>query len=245
MNAPDKPKSYQYVGEELDLFALADNWRAYWFSKTEPFLGRQNLEVGSGIGSNVPLLARASERLTCLEPDPAQVERLRQVIDSAGLGDHAEVITGDTSALPREQRFDAVLYIDVLEHIEDDHAEMARAAGFVREGGHLIVLSPAFPRLFTAFDHAIGHYRRYTRKSLGGVAGSNLEPVKLRYLDSLGFCSSCANKLFLKQAMPKAEQLRFWDRRLVPLSRFIDPLIFHVVGKSVLGIWKKTAEAQA
>jgi ubiquinone/menaquinone biosynthesis C-methylase UbiE len=245
MNAPDDAGTYRYVGEELDLFALAHNWRAYWFSEIKPFLGGHILEVGSGIGSNAPLLGRASRRLTCLEPDPAQGRRLRQGIEEAGLGDHAEVRTGGTSSLGADQVFDAILYIDVLEHIEHDHAELARAARFLREGGHLIVLSPAFPQLFTPFDKAIGHYRRYTRKSLSRLAGPDWETVKLRYLDALGFCSSCANKLFLKQAMPKASQLRFWDQRLVPLSRRIDPLIFHVVGKSVLGIWRKPADGEA
>ena len=41
-------------------------------------------------------------------------------------------------------RFDSVIYIDVLEHIEDDRAELAAAASHLHLGGHLVVLSPAY-----------------------------------------------------------------------------------------------------
>ena len=50
-----------------------------------------------------------------------------------------------STTLPAEAKFDAILYIDVLEHIEDDRAEMARAAARLKPGGALIVLAPAHP----------------------------------------------------------------------------------------------------
>lgn len=72
------------------------------------------------------------------------------------------------AALPRDSRFDTILYIDVLEHIADDRAELVEAARRLNPGGYLVVLSPAHQWLFTAFDAAIGHVRRYTAKSLRG-----------------------------------------------------------------------------
>ena len=81
-----------------------------------------------------------------------------------------ELLTGTIAdILDRPQRFDAVLYIDVLEHIEDDRGELERATRLLREGGYLIVLSPAHQWLFSPFDEAIGHFRRYDRRSLGAL----------------------------------------------------------------------------
>ena len=57
------------------------------------------------------------------------------------------------------------------------------------------------------------------------------------YLDSCGLCASLGNRLLLQQNLPTANQILFWDRRLVPVSRILDPLLFFKVGKSILGVW--------
>ena len=149
-----------------------------------------------------------------------------------------ELVLGDLSTLDSSRLFDAILYIDVLEHIEDDSAELRRAAAHLSPGGALIVLSPAHPFLYTPFDQAIGHYRRYTRQSLRAAAPRNLRRDKLIYLDSVGMLASLANRLLLDQSMPTAAQIHIWDTYLVPCSRVMDPLFFGAVGKSVLGVWR-------
>ena len=55
----------------------------------------------------------------------------------------------------------------------------------------------------------------------------------------MGLLASTGNRVLLKQSMPKLQQIHFWDRRLVPPSRWLDPLTLHLAGKSVLGIWSK------
>ena len=67
-----------------------------------------------------------------------------------------------------------------------------------------------------------------------------LTEAGLWYLDSAGLLASAANRLLLRQSMPTAEQIRFWDRRLVPLSRLLDPLFRHSLGKTVMGVWRKS-----
>lgn len=59
-----------------------------------------------------------------------------------------ETICGTLEALAA-LAFDTIIYIDVLEHIEDDREELNRAASHLRPGGHLIILSPAHQKLFT------------------------------------------------------------------------------------------------
>jgi len=141
--------------------------------------------------------------------------------------------------LDRAECYDTILYIDVLEHIETDAAEMAAAAELLRPGGHLAVLSPAFPWLFTEFDAAIGHHRRYTRGTLTALSPRSLVRRRCWYLDSVGLLASLANRFLLRASMPTKAQIRLWDRSFVPLSMWVDRLIGHSVGRSILAVWEK------
>lgn len=223
---------YQYAGSELEIFEKAHHWKAYLRHAMRPYVRGSVLEVGAGLGANTrQFAALAFDRWTCLEPDESLLEQIE-------MGPRHESILGDLTALDPARRFDAILYIDVLEHIEDDAAELQRAASHLSPDGALIVLSPAHPWLFTPFDRAIGHFRRYTKASLKAVAPRHLRCAKLAYLDSVGMLASIANRLFLDQAMPTASQIRTWDSFLVPCSRVLDLLLFGAAGKSVLGIWR-------
>jgi SAM-dependent methyltransferase len=228
---------FKYAGSELDLFEKARNWKAYWRAQIAGFVCGDVLEVGAGIGANTLTLTGLNyTRWTCLEPDTALAAR----IELPPGGRHLSAV-GTIDDLPPETKFDAILYIDVLEHIEDDRGEMARAAARLNPAGVVIVLSPAHPFLFTPFDQAIGHFRRYTRASLHEAAPATLRLEKLVYLDAAGLLASAANRLLLQSAMPTERQILTWDRMLVPVSRLIDPLFAGRLGKSVLGIWRKPA----
>ena len=67
----------------------------------------------------------------------------------------------------------------------------------------------------------------------------SLTMQKMRYLDSLGFLASVANKYFLKQAYPTSKQVAFWDKYLVPVSKPLDVIINFGTGKTLIGVWKK------
>jgi SAM-dependent methyltransferase len=236
MNLSAAASEFRYVGSELALFEKARNWKAYWRDRIVSYVHGDVLEVGAGIGANTRLLAGlAFSSWTCLEPDAA----LAQVIKLPS-EDRYRTAVGTLQDLPAGEHFDSILYIDVLEHIEDDRAELARARDRLRPGGTLIVLSPAHPFLYTEFDRAIGHYRRYTRSSLRALKPAGLCERKLIYLDSAGMLASAGNRLLLKSAMPTEQQILAWDRLLVPVSRGIDGIFAGCVGKTVLGIWRRS-----
>src|SRR5262249_28937864 len=161
---------------------------------------------------------------TCLEPDPAMAAELQARVLSGDLPRHCQAVNGMLRDLPADQRWNTILYIDVLEHIEDDRGELARAADRLAPEGRLVVLSPAHQCLFSPFDAAIGHHRRYAKATLGAVVPAALERVTLRYLDSAGVLASAANRFFTRQSMPSPQQLRVWDRLLVPVSTVLDRL---------------------
>jgi len=229
--------SYTYVGSELDLFALASNWKRYWTDEIRPYLRGRVLEIGAGIGSNTVALADRTRDWTCLEPDATLADRLRRQLAEAGWS--IPVVHGTIADLSSDHRFDSALYIDVLEHIEDDRGELQRVTTLLQPGGRLIVLAPAHQFLFSPFDRAVGHCRRYSRGSLLAAAPAGLRVERAVYLDSVGALASAANRFALRQSMPKARQLKFWDSMLVPISRVLDPIFGYRLGKSVMVIWIK------
>lgn len=231
-----------YVGQELDLFAQATRWKKYWSDRLRPYLGAEVLEVGAGLGVNTPLLySPAQSRWMCLEPDPDLAARLRQNCQAISDHERITVQSGIVADLPAEALFDTVLYIDVLEHIEDDAGELARAAEHLRPGGRIIVLSPAHMFLYSPFDRSIGHFRRYSKATLRAAGRSPLALERLLMLDSAGMLASLANRLLLRQSLPTLEQIAFWNNYLIPISLVIDPVIGYSVGKTIIGIWQKAA----
>ena len=233
----------EYVGRELELFATAHHWKSYLRDRISPFLGKSVLEVGAGIGGTTKLLASSSQRQwVCLEPDPALAEELERKITNRELPSACTVRIGTVSDLPSEERFDSIIYIDVLEHIEGDAAELRAAAPHLAPGGHIVVLSPAHQWLFSEFDSSLGHFRRYTAETLRAAGPGELKLARMEYLDSVGVIASGANRLLLRSGMPTASQVALWDRVMVPVSRVIDPLFGRRIGKSILGVWRKPAE---
>jgi 2-polyprenyl-3-methyl-5-hydroxy-6-metoxy-1,4-benzoquinol methylase len=230
---------FRYVGSELETFAAAATWKAYLASQIRPFLGADVLEVGAGMGSTTRAFCTSNQHSwTALEPDVTLAARAEDLARTLPPGTRSDVRTGTIGQLRDDERFDSILYIDVLEHIEHDRNELAAARRHLRAGGHLVVLSPAHQWLFTPFDRAIGHFRRYSASTLQEVVPQDLRTVRLRYLDSVGMCASLANKALLRQAMPTTRQIELWDRIMVPVSRRVDPWLGFRVGKSILGVWQ-------
>lgn len=232
-----------YMGGELELFAQAARWKEYWISQLRPYVHGAVLEVGAGIGANTLRLRSGSERRwVCLEPDPQLAATLRGQLTGTPVERTTEVVTGTLEALAPAERFDSILYIDVLEHIKDDRGELERAARHLAPGGHLIVLAPAHAWLFSEFDQAIGHFRRYTTSALGGLTPPGVRLVKAFYLDSVGLLASAANRLLLRQSLPTVRQIDVWDRLMVPCSRLLDPCTGYRAGKSVVAVWQRSSQ---
>jgi SAM-dependent methyltransferase len=235
---------FEYAGSELDLFAAVLHWKAYWSRCVRPFITGDVLEVGAGIGSNTPFLdSGGNGRWICLEPDARLIARLTGNLAPSTGRRAPETVCGTLQSLDASLKFDTIVYIDVLEHIENDGEELAAAAVRLRAGGRIIVLSPAHQWLFAPFDRAIGHFRRYNRPMLRKISPPAVRLERLIYLDSAGLLLSMANRVLLRQAMPTQAQLRFWDQCVVPISRVLDRCFFNSIGKSIVAIWRRDNES--
>jgi 2-polyprenyl-3-methyl-5-hydroxy-6-metoxy-1,4-benzoquinol methylase len=227
-----------YAGTELNVFAHARNWKRYLRDLAAPYLIGDVLEVGAGIGeTSCAFRSHAQSSWTALEPDDELASRLRLRVDS--VQPRIRVVSGTLAAIQARPLFDCVIYIDVLEHIERDRDELLAAAARLKPRGTIIVMSPAHQSLFTPFDAAIGHYRRYNRRQLEALTPAGTELIGMRYLDSVGLTLTVGNRLLLRSASPTISQVQFWDRFCIPAARRIDPLFAGRVGKSILAVWRR------
>ena len=139
-------KEYLYPGVELELFAYAINWKSYFKKHLIPYVQGRVLEVGAGIGETSKFLQNTKvSHWTYLEPDRRLFADL--VKKNCGLKSN-EFICGTTEDI-NEKIFDTILYIDVLEHIEDDLNELECCSRLLAKGGRIIILSPAHNILFS------------------------------------------------------------------------------------------------
>lgn len=239
MSATQTDDTYIYIGEELQLFSHARNWKAYFRSQILPYFRGDLLEVGGGVGTTAEVLADPCvKRWVSLEPDPRLLKEMQQRFEKKPLPVPCEPRLGTIENLGPEEKFDTIIYIDVLEHIEDDAAELARAGERLKPGGAIVILAPAHQSLYSPFDKAIGHFRRYNRARYREITPPTLKLERSWYLDSVGLLASTGNKLLLKSGMPTLGQIKFWDGCLVRASTFVDPLLGRNLGKTVIGVWR-------
>lgn len=232
------PELFTYQGNELELFQHATQWKNYFSKQLMPYIKGDVLEAGAGIGATTLLLNDGKNpSWLMLEPDDEMSSLLEKKLNADEFPANCRIKKGTIDNV--QSTFDTIIYIDVLEHIATDAEEMRKAASLLNDGGHIIVLSPAFQFLYSPFDKAIGHYRRYNKRMLRALTPTGLALISNRYYDSVGYFASIVNKLFLRQQYPTQKQVLFWDRWMVPVSKITDRLFFHAFGKSIIGIWKK------
>jgi SAM-dependent methyltransferase len=214
-----------HFGAQDDLENLGSSKRFFdWvLQEFEPYLHGRVLEVGAGIGTitrklverypdvSVVALEPADNMFATLEPYAALTSRV-----SAHKGTLVEYEGTATGA------FDAVLYVNVLEHIADDERELGLAAKALRTGGALLVFGPALEALYSELDHKAGHYRRYSLGRLRQmVEGSGLEIVSLRYFDLLGVLPYLVAYRWLRGDGISGSTVWLYDRLIVPVSRLV------------------------
>jgi SAM-dependent methyltransferase len=135
---------------------------------------RRALDVGCGDGLFFPALRDYAASVEGVEPDAALVSR------SAREDGTIHVQPFDASFAP-DRTFDLVLFLDVLEHLDDPGAAVAHAASLMDPGGTLLVTVPAFRHLWTTHDDLNHHRTRYTRGALVALLAPHFALDAVRY----------------------------------------------------------------
>jgi SAM-dependent methyltransferase len=229
-----------YEGRDLEAMSFARKYYASIADFFAPQLRGIVVEVGAGIGSFSPfILERGAEKLIAIEPSNEMYPRLaerhagdgRIMTRNAFFTDLSEELAGS---------IDSVVYVNVLEHVEDDAAELARVHGALRPNGSICVFVPALSWLYSDFDASVGHYRRYERRSLRALAeNAGFDVVTLRYFDILGIIPWFIFFTMLRQTLVPS-MASAYDRLVMPFSLALEALVSPPIGKNLLLVARKT-----
>lgn len=231
----------EYAGTDLEAMAQAVNYHRWILDSINPFLGHTVAEVGAGCGNLSLQLAARAKRVLAFEPSPGMAARLSdRVRDVAAITPINAAFSVRAASLAAT--FDSIVYINVLEHIEDDLAEIALARGALKPGGHLCLFVPALGWLYSEFDRSIGHYRRYTLPVLRqAVVNQGFHIVKSTYIDMFGILPWWIMMVKMRSGLNPASTA-YYDRWCIPLIRFIEGRIRVPVGKNILLVAKRPAD---
>ncbi len=228
---------YNYNGWELQSFDAANNFRDYQNKIIIKYIKGKVAEVGPGNGVNSELFLKRLKKLFLYEPSYKLYKNLKKKYKNK-----KKIKIFNSKFKKNSKKFDTILYLDVLEHILDHKKELNSAIFSLKRGGHLIINVPAFSFLYSNFDKDVGHYRRYSKKSIKKIINeNNCKIMQLKYYDIIGFFLSLISKFltFTDYRKNFRNKILLWDS-LVPLSKFLDKILFNIFGKSLICVIKKT-----
>lgn len=221
--------------EDFEFAALneARNYRAALMREFAGPLRGQVLEVGAGIGQITEMLRQnpAINKLTSIEPDPKFCQRLRAAMPAHN------VVQGTIDDLPGDDPWNAILSVNVLEHIEADERELAiYRQKLARAGGTLCLFVPARPEIYAPIDKNFGHFRRYTKLELRRkLERAGFEILRLRYYNFVGYFAWWFSFCVLKQRGFNLRSVRVFDRIIFPpMHGFETKICAPPVGQSLL-----------
>lgn len=110
------------------------------------------------------------------------------------------------------ETYDAVLMLDVLEHLKYDRASVEVAVSLLKPGGILICTAPAHMWLWTKFDEDHHHFRRYSKRQFRSLFDEpSIRLELLSHLNTLLFAPAATWRILATKVFERdrARYLRF------------------------------------
>ncbi len=230
--------------QTLEQFAEARKFNKWLFYSFLTYCKGKVLEAGSGIGNISELFLEHGFHLTATDVNEEYCIRLQQRFAGHPLLDAVMQLDLSDAGLQNKhpqlhERFDTVIASNVIEHIADDRQAIRNCKNMLKQNGNLILLVPAYQKLYNSFDRQLGHFRRYNIKQLKLLLESEkMKVVHSRYFNAAGLAGwIVSGGLLKKKLIPKSQLLLF--EKLVPVFKLLDTITFHGIGVSVISIANK------
>ena len=233
-----------YSGDELEGLAETFHYQKWIADQFYPYLHGRIMEIGAGIGTMAKRWLVRADELHLVEPAKNLFPVLREnfhncpnvVLHQGNLG---EILSKNPGLAVKA--FDAVVMVNVLEHIEDDGSVLELIHRMLRPGGHLLIFVPAMPVLYGSLDIKFGHYRRYTRAGLAAVCGkAGYEIACSRYFDMFGAFPWWLINRVLHSSSLNPRMAKLYDRLVVPFARHVEMVVTPPFGKNLVLVGRRT-----
>lgn len=235
----------QYAGRDLEGMCFAENYHRWILRIFDPFLGTHLVEVGAGTGSFSELvLKRRIESLSLVEPSTEMYKildsRINGMDTAVKVNTYNAFFTRVADRIRVNQQPDSIIYVNVMEHIEDDQLELRVAHQTLAAGGRIFIFVPALRWLYGSLDQQIGHHRRYTRPELESKCRSaGFRLIKSGYFDFAGIVPWGIKYRVLRSDKLEPRAVMLYDKFVVPAARAVETLIKPPIGKNLFVIGEK------
>jgi SAM-dependent methyltransferase len=225
---------------------LADLEESYWWHVAKRELATapgRLIEGGVGACRNLQSFQQLGYQVTGYDVMPEAISHGRsRGIDDVRLHDLEAAWPAD----PESTR--AIVLLDVLEHVSDPVLVLRNAKTVLHQNGAIIVTVPAYQFLFSDWDRALGHYRRYTASLLrhhATTAGLNVKV--LTHWNSFTLPAAVAVR-GLQRITPRGRSAEFprvapWTNRLLKKCAAAERRMVHrsavPCGLSVVGVFTR------
>jgi len=224
----------EYVN--LTVMSRAKNFNRWTYEFIRPFLGNSILELGSGFGTFSRMMLDDKKEVFGLDINQKHTDHAKKNCPDAVFLLHD--ITSGIEAL-NGKKFDTMISLNVLEHIENDKLAMKNVTETLLPNGKAVILVPAHPIIYDELDRMSGHFRRYTKKTATElVTQAGLKVTAFKWFNPWSLPA-----LLYKSRVQKIDRLSpssidLYDR-LVPLLKLIERAIPMPIGQSILVVGEK------
>jgi 2-polyprenyl-3-methyl-5-hydroxy-6-metoxy-1,4-benzoquinol methylase len=231
--------------ETLLAISHADAFNKWMYDTISPHVYGSILEIGSGIGNISKFFLNDHRNLTLSDIRENYCQLLEQYFEShANIQGILQIDLADSQFSNRYAHllgtFDSVFALNVVEHIKEDNLAIINAGKLLKQGGTLVVLVPAFQKLYNKLDSELHHYRRYNRKQLRLLLNKNGFNVrKAFYFNASAIPAWFVSGSLLRQKIIGSRQMAIFNR-VVPVARIIDYFLRSAAGLSVIAVGEKS-----
>ena len=227
--------------ETLDAIAEADKFNEWMYQTIRPYCSGKILEIGSGIGNISRFFIESGANIILSDIRPSYCEVLKKKFPAAKAVIELDLTNPsfETNYKQHLGSYDSVFALNVVEHIKDDALAIRNCYKLLKAGGNLVILVPAYAKLYNRFDRELEHFRRYTAKGLNEIL--TREKFEIRHSQYFNFMGIpgwyVSGKLQKNKTIPKSQMSLY--NKFVPVFKLIDKLLFNKAGLSVISVATK------
>lgn len=159
------------ISSNLKQWNKLDRYSQWMYHSYERYIGKRVLDVGAGVGNLTKFMLKKCDLVVGVDIFEHQIQIMRKRFKKCSnfKAECRNILEDDIEDL-KEYKFDTVVCINVLEHLEDDKEAVMRMKSLLASKGRLVILVPAWQALYSHLDKNVGHHRRYNRGDLKRLA---------------------------------------------------------------------------
>lgn len=226
-----------FIKEDLLQMEKAKNYNKWLFDLVRPWIGHNVLEIGSGTGNFTGQLLGIGSKVVALEPN----EYCSSILESRYSTNQNMLIVRKTIEAINFEDFDfsavdTAVSINVFEHLVDDLAALRKIKETLPCGSTIILLVPACPEVYGPIDKSVGHFRRYSKKTLFELnLHAGLKIKKMFYSNFPGLIGWWLNSRFINRTRQSDSQIEVFNN-LVPVIAALEKVTGCAIGLSLVSI---------